>query len=184
MALIKEDGTNVASANTYASEADGDAYHAGHRYKTDWTGADATTREEALRMATTLIDSMFEFGGKMTYSTQVLQFPRQQLPNPDLDGGAGFPRTRSFSSDFPSNEVPAVVLKATCELARELIKADRTDDPDGEGIESIGLGKGAIAIKFNPSDRQELVPVLVVRMLDKVGHYKGRQTSMAKLVRT
>ena len=37
LTLIKEDGTGKADANSYASVADGDAYHDGHLYATAWT---------------------------------------------------------------------------------------------------------------------------------------------------
>ena len=41
MALIltKEDGTGKSDANSYASTADGDAYHDGHLYASAWTAA-------------------------------------------------------------------------------------------------------------------------------------------------
>ena len=39
IALVKEDGTGLVNANSYASAADCDAYHAGHLYATAWTGA-------------------------------------------------------------------------------------------------------------------------------------------------
>ena len=39
LTLIKEDGTGRADANSYASVADGNAYHDGHLYASAWTGA-------------------------------------------------------------------------------------------------------------------------------------------------
>ena len=37
LTLIKEDGSGLANANSYASAADGDAYHDGHFYASTWT---------------------------------------------------------------------------------------------------------------------------------------------------
>ena len=56
LVLIKEDGTGLVNANTYASVADGDAYHEAHLYATAWTAATTPNKEAALAMATRLID--------------------------------------------------------------------------------------------------------------------------------
>ena len=34
LVLVKEDGSGLTAANSYASVADGDAYHLGHLYAT------------------------------------------------------------------------------------------------------------------------------------------------------
>ena len=39
LTLIKENGTGLADANSYASVADGDAYHEGHVAASAWTSA-------------------------------------------------------------------------------------------------------------------------------------------------
>lgn len=61
--LIIEDGSGKADANSYASVADGDAYHAGHLYATAWTAATADQKAIALVMATRLIDAEYQFRG-------------------------------------------------------------------------------------------------------------------------
>ena len=55
MTLIKEDGTGKTDANAYADVAESDAYHEGHLYATDWTGASGATKAAALVMATRLV---------------------------------------------------------------------------------------------------------------------------------
>jgi hypothetical protein len=136
LTLIKENGTGLANANAYATAADGDAYHEGHLYATAWTLASTGNKEAALVMATRLIDAYMDFGGKKTTSGQALQWPRSGCVNPDE------PRTRSSlvgwgrSGTFDSGAVPAVVLAATCEMARELLISDRTRPPLGEGLKS------------------------------------------------
>jgi hypothetical protein len=47
LTLIKEDGTGLVDANSYASAPDGDAYHDGHLYATAWTGATLANKEKA-----------------------------------------------------------------------------------------------------------------------------------------
>ena len=63
LTLIKEDGTGKVDANSYASAADGDAYHNGHLYATAWTGATTPNKEKALVMAIRLIDGEDQFNG-------------------------------------------------------------------------------------------------------------------------
>ena len=73
LTLIKEDGTGKVDANSYASAADGDAYHDGHLYATAWTGATLANKEKALVMATRLIDGEYQFNGFMGSEAQALQ---------------------------------------------------------------------------------------------------------------
>ena len=136
LTLIKEDGTGKVDANSYADAADGDAYHDGHLYATAWTGATQTRKEAALVMATRLIDSQFQFNGSRTNASQALQWPRAECPDPDkglVTLSALLPILSNFV-DYDS--VPAAVVQATCEMARELLIVDRTAAPPGEGIES------------------------------------------------
>ena len=76
--LILEDGSALVDANSYASVADGDAYHAAHLYATAWTGATADKKATALVMATRLIDAECGFLGFRKSNAQALQWPRVQ----------------------------------------------------------------------------------------------------------
>ena len=80
-------------------------------------------------------------------------------------------------------KVPPLVVNGTCELARELIKQDRTDDPDGEGLRSLEI-VGATKLEFEAPDRQPVVPSIVHTWLGKFGEYVARSKGMARLVRT
>src|SRR5687767_14468449 len=91
LVLIKEDGTGKVDANSYATAAEGDAYHEGHLYATVWTTATLATKEAALVMATRLIDSQYFFGGGKANDGQALQWPREGCP--DLDAGRWSERT-------------------------------------------------------------------------------------------
>ena len=183
LTLIKEDGTGKVDANTYALVADGDAYHDGHLYASAWTAAATGDKEKSLVMATRLIDAEFQFNGFKRLSTQALQWPRRECRDPDSESGVipGVLLARGALLD--ETKVPAVVVNATAELARELIKQDRTDDPDGEGVKSLRL-EGALQIQFDAKDRQPLVTRLVQTMLGKFGAYLGFKPSVAKLIRT
>ena len=75
LTLIKEDGSGLATANSYASAVDGDTYHDGHCYASTWTSATTANKEKALVMATRLIDASYQFNGWKRGRMQILLPP-------------------------------------------------------------------------------------------------------------
>jgi hypothetical protein len=181
LTLIKETGDGLVDANSYAAVADGGAYHDGHLYAAAWTAADAATQAAALVMATRLIDTLFQFKGFRRLSTQALQWPRRWVRDPDNDSGSVFFGLPG-GPYFDETKVPKLVVDATCELARELIEQDRTDDPEDEGLKSIAV-EGAVNLEFNAATRRPVATAVVQAMLSKVGDYIGGRSGMARLVR-
>jgi hypothetical protein len=182
MVLIKEDGTGQPNSNTYASVVDGDLYHQGHLYGSSWDSAATGTKEAALVMATRLIDGCYQFNGYKVSSIQALQWPREGCLDPDAPQTL-FPSILSQSSQyFLSNAVPRAVVNATCELARELIKADTTDAVDGEGMSELTI-TGALSIRFDKRDRQPTISDTARLFLSKVGTYLPGARGMVKVVR-
>ena len=172
LTLIKEDGTGKVDANSYAISADGDAYHDGHLYATAWTGATLANKEKALVMATRLIDGEYQFNGFKLSDAQALQWPRERCPDPDRSGGgivAGVLSGR-FGGDayVPSDLVPSGVVRATCELARELIVADRTAAPPGEGVTLIRAADQSETI-YNKRDKRPVISMIAQSLLCKYG---------------
>jgi len=78
--------------------------------------------------------------------------------------------------------VPVAVVDATCEVARELIKADTTDATDGEGLQSISIA-GAMSIQFDKKDQQAKIPETARLFLARLGTYLADRGSTAKLTR-
>jgi hypothetical protein len=181
LTLIKETGDGLADANSYAAVVDASAYHDGHLYPAVWIAADPTTQAAALVMATRLIDTLFQFKGFRRLSSQALQWPRRWVPDPDNDSGSVF-FGMPGGPYFDETKIPKFVVDATCELARELIEQDRTDDPDDEGLKSIAV-EGAVNLEFNAATRRPVATAIVQAMLGKVGDYIGGQSGMAKLQR-
>src|ERR1039458_8032059 len=137
LTLVKEDGTGKADANSYADVADGDSYHDGHLEVAAGTAAISSRKAAALVMATRVIDSQFQFNGSRTSSSQALQWSRAECPDPDK-GLVTLSALLPILSNFVDYDtVPAAVVQATCEMARELLIVDRTAAPPGEGIESL-----------------------------------------------
>lgn len=183
LALIKEDGSGLANANAYADVTEGDAFHEGHLYATDWTAANNATKAAALAMATRLIDAYYQFRGFKAHDTQALQWPRAFARDDDALHNPVFPSLTPRDDYFASNALPKVLRDATIETARELIKANRTDDPDGEGLAAMTL-TGTLSMTFDKRDRRPVIPHVAQAMLSKLGDYRDRSAGMARLIRT
>lgn len=159
--LIVEDGTGLSNANTYATQVEATAYHDAHLYGTDWSGASTGDKDKALAMATRLLDDNFIWNGRKFTDTQALEWPRYQMQD----------RNGHF---FDSTTIPARLKNATAELARWLIQGDRTAETDDLGFKRIKAGPLEIVVDKN--DRQEMIPDVVLRMIDHFGRAKGRGT--------
>ena len=80
LTLVKEIGSGLANANSYADVTDGDSYFEGHLYASAWMAALTATKTAALVMATRLVDSQFQFNGFRSNEGQALQWPRERCP--------------------------------------------------------------------------------------------------------
>lgn len=173
LTLIKEDGTGRSDANAYAYAADGDAYHEGHLYATAWTAATTGNKEAALVMATRLIDAQYQFGGVKVKDTQALQWPREDCRDPDADGWNG--------GTVAENVVPKAVVEATCEMARELLIADRTAAPPGQGIKYSNVGTTQTG--YDKSDTRPVISHVAQAMLAKLGSLLKSRSGAVRLTR-
>ena len=181
LVLVKEDGSGMADANSYANVADADAYFDGHLYATAWSAATTPNKEKALVWATRLIDSQFQFNGSRSTSSQALQWPRQECPDPD-EGGAvvsliWWRADRCVASDV----VPKAVADATCEMARELVIVDRTAAPAGEGI--LSEWNATEGTRYEKSDRRPIISHVAQAMLVKFGSLVGSRSGVVRLTR-
>lgn len=104
MALIVEDGTIVANANSYVSVADADAYLANSLNYATWDGLSDDEKERLLIAATRWLDQRTKWSGTRIGAEQKLRWPRSGAYDCD---------------DLPMAEdaVPQAVRDAVCELA-------------------------------------------------------------------
>jgi len=181
LTLIKEDGTGKADANVYANLGDGDAYHAGHLYASAWTAASADQKAVALAMASRLIDAEYQFGGVKSVDSQALQWPRYRCPDPDRDATLGVGLLLTSNNWVPEDSVPKAVVQAACELARELLIADRTAAPAGEGLKYYN--NAGIQTGYDKTDTRPVIPKLVQAMLAKYGSLISAKSGAVKLIR-
>ncbi len=116
MALVVEDGTGLATAESYISVADADTRHS-NLGNTAWTGTTAV-KEAALRKATEYIEQRYRlrWKGVRVISTQALSWPRTAAM---VDG---------YESGY--NSVPTEIANACADLAlkslSETLNADQT----------------------------------------------------------
>lgn len=111
MTLIVEDGAARADAESLASVADADAYHAS-RSNTRWALLSTEEKEASLRRATDYMSQMYrlKWKGSRASLTQALDWPRLNVQLEDV----GFGRIAAY---VPYNTVPKEVIHATCEMA-------------------------------------------------------------------
>jgi Putative DnaT-like ssDNA binding protein len=108
MALIVEDGTGLATAESFASRDEATAFQRGRADDTTWLDANVDAQEAALKEATTYLDGNFDWVGSVSSLTQALGWPRAYVI--DAEG-------RSVASDA----VPQKVKDACCFLAAKAI---------------------------------------------------------------
>ena len=76
MAIVVEDGTIVANANSYLGASDIETILEQTPYLAAWTGADDDEKELFARAATKYLDRRFRFYGDTIDAAQKLQWPR------------------------------------------------------------------------------------------------------------
>lgn len=125
MALITEDGTGKADAESYASVSDADAYMAA-RGNTAWAALSTGDKEINLRKATDYMVGTYreQWAGLRVSSTQALDWPRFGVPVKDLPGGFGHGQAYFSSTAIPQEVKTACIILAlkarTGELAPDL----------------------------------------------------------------
>ena len=104
MSIIVEDGTGLATAETYISVADADTYFS-NRGVTDWASLSTAVKEQSLRKSTDDMIGRYRnrWQGVRLSETQALDWPRQGVV---VD-----------SWSVPSDEVPTEVARACAQLA-------------------------------------------------------------------
>lgn len=103
--MALQEGINSFCTIEYAEE-----YFGGKVFADEWDKADATTKEKALKEATSRINRL-KFKGLKADAGQVLEFPRQ------------FPQVVKYSFGYVEQvDIPDEVKAATCEEALAILK--------------------------------------------------------------
>jgi hypothetical protein len=149
MALIVEDGSQVAGAEAYASVADADAYFTA-RANTTWAALGTSAKEAALRLAADYIEAMYgeRWQGERVTWTQALSWPRQGVV---LDG---------VQLDY--DVIPGALMRANVELA---LKASAGELLADQGAQVVSETVGPISVTYAAGARQATRYAYVENML-------------------
>jgi hypothetical protein len=125
MALITEDGTVVAGAESYITVAAADTYHS-NRGNTNWAALTTLNKEIDLRKATDYMVQMYraKWQGYRHSATQTLDWPRDYVYlEPFIVGAVG-----AYPYLVANNIVPVEVQRACAELALKSSTAELLAD--------------------------------------------------------
>lgn len=147
MSLIVEDGSGLSNAESYASVAEADAYHAA-RGNADWEAVD--DKEAALRKASDYLTQVYtmEWSGARKSITQSLDWPRQLAQRRNVE--VGYQYGIIYYTD---SEVPQEVKRACIELAlrasSEALLQDLTREVASESI------AGAVSVTYREGGERQ-----------------------------
>jgi hypothetical protein len=113
MALVVEDGTGLATAESFISVAAALTYHS-DRGNAAWALLTTAQQEQSLREAADYMEQVYRlrWAGYRTTGTQALSWPRTLVPQPDAPGGY-----RAWPFYYANNVVPQLVQFAAASLA-------------------------------------------------------------------
>lgn len=148
MTFEQETGTGSETSNSYATVAEADAYLASHLSGGTFAAKTTSQKETLLIHAARMLDAGVTFKGFKLRLDQAMAWPRDGV---EID--------RPYPENYYSNtKVPPCVKTAQLEVvALLLIGGDRTADADSDGIASVSLGKGAVAVTFDPNTARTLL---------------------------
>lgn len=142
MAIVVEDGSGLANADSYISVADADTYHAAQGNPSTWSTSDTEEKEAALRVATAYLDNRFglRWAGRRINQTMALAWPRYEVV--DRDGWT-----------VSSTAVPTGIKNATAYVALKVREGD-TLVPDVDAgtdavAESVTVGSISISSTYS-----------------------------------
>jgi hypothetical protein len=162
MAITIVETAGSASANSYISEAEFNAYiETCLHVSTAVTAAQAVegtdTIKRALVSATRLLDEQIEWDGEANEPTvQALQWPRAGLED---DKG----------EDLDEETIPTRIKNACAELARYLIDSDRTAESSTDGINRLAVGSIELEFNSNTPPPRKVIPDSVWQMISLWG---------------
>jgi hypothetical protein len=169
MPVVLDPTVGGATANTYATQAEGVDYALGRPYFELFEAATDDERNRALVRAAQLLDLNVKWHGAPSSEVQALQWPRIGAV-----GRGGYSIT--------SNIIPIEVKHAQIELANALLSVDITiGDQSTAGIKSVKAG--SVAVQFDGSSAAaDVLPSTVWLM---VAHLGARRTGAmtSRLVR-
>ena len=175
MSVVINADVGGLAPNSYLTLADAEAYFASRLHGARWSASSEPNKNIALVEATRLLDGAALWVGRKWDDEQSLEWPRSGV----------YDRNEHWISH---EVIPAQVKNATAELAMWLLskhRAAETAEPSSSGIQSLGVGSGAISITFNQQDRLELIPATIINnLLQGLGYVVGNDGGNLPVVRS
>lgn len=157
MALIVEDGTIVAGANSYVSLAEADNYFENHPYySANWSELSDEQKEAFLTYATRSADTLFRWKG---YPVSLAQ-------------NLGWPRTAAYDKyglEYLSTAIPNGIKLGIMEMAVSAASADVYAPSSSAGLEEVKID--VIELKFDMTPSTQLVPTYALSLMRDFGVY-------------
>jgi hypothetical protein len=162
------------TANSYCTLAEADQYQDDRpAVSTTWADASENNKIRALLWATQLMESLFDWNGYASTTTQALGWPRQGL-------------LERIDVVLDSDTVPQEVKDAQSEYARQLLVTNRAQDNDLESQSISSIKAGSVALVFDSSAAyNKVVPDAVYLLIpqDWFSSVRGRLTGTRILER-
>jgi hypothetical protein len=165
MAIIVDIGS--ATANSYQTLDDANAYFATRLHTETWDNAISTDREKALLWATILLDTLIEWDGARQSETQALAWPR--INAVDKDGYV-----------VRMSTIPVQVKRAQAELAMLLISENRMAEIDAKGIKELWIDRFTRFV-FDKEDVKTVIPEYIMSLISQFGEYIGNDAAGSKV---
>ena len=163
----------VVGTDSFVSEQEAGEYLASLPDRADWKDVPSERREQLLRLATRLLDDLFEWAGWPADYNQRLAFPRVGLPNRH-DG----PRRDWWWRPYSREGTPEEIRQATAELAYRLNETDFTED---EVVADLDL-RGSGTTTFGGGAFRRAIPSAVVDMIPSQWYVSVQGTGQARVV--
>jgi hypothetical protein len=152
--VIVEDGSGVASSNSYVSIVTITDWVLTNPHDSTWAALTDAQKNGYAVMACRVLNEQMDWDGWQTDADQSLDLPRSGM-------------TDKNGNSIDNNEIPFEVQNAQCELARLLAIADRTADPDTAGYKEITVGP--IKVIADKTDRPAVMADAVWNMISPFG---------------
>jgi len=162
LTIIPEDGSGLATANSYVTEAEVEAYAETSLTSSTWIDeTNVEIKKAAIISASRQLTSAVNWKGIRATDTQCLAWPRLEVV---VDGIA-----------IAEDVVPKPVKEACCEMAILLhAKGGKVAvDPSEANLSSLNVGNGAVVLSFFEKLGTQIVPDFINHMLPGYGVVKS-----------
>lgn len=182
--LTVEDGSGLLDANSYVDLSFADEFHSTNPHST-WP-EDEEQKKKGLITASRMLDQQWVWNGYRTTSQQSLQWPREEVRDPDARTPQNHLGDYGFRDRNPSylrgNEVPAFIKRATAALAAIVLGENREVEVESAGLNKFKLD-GVLEVEFNNATEKGVVPEWITSELLRYGRNSQSGARSVRIIR-